>query len=792
MLRVFLCKRVKLNFPVPGRGSALMVAAAIAFVSTLLVIEEGFGFAGLLRRLEWITFDWRARQAVLHPLPASTNLGFVFISDESIEALKNGTLDYQVGLYWPRQVYGRLVRELAAQGAATSAFDVLFPDLRPDHPAVQLRSGRETSDAFFAREMALAGNVVLAAEKGMVPHDLFRTNALAVGDISARKDADGVLRRAKAFETYYIWHPLIRRAAVRYGFELRQPIIEDRRISFPIPGGPLRREFLLDQDGNFDWVELYEELGGEKVTGIVKPFQKPYRALRVWDMGLVVAARQLQLDLSTAVIKAHHIELSGPGIKRTIPIDREGRFVIDWSISAYDRRLTRESIESLLLQEQNRRKGATMLLTNRWKDKLVFIGSTASGGNDLTDLGATPLEEETYLTTRFWNTANSLISDRFIQPTRLWLQLLLVIVLAVAAGFATVRLNPTYAVLAVVFGGMVYVVIIEQAYLMARVWMPMVAPLGAFALSHFGVMAHQAFIEQNERRRIKSVFGKIVSPAVMNELLNAENLALVGARRRVTVLFADVRGFTELTDVSQARAEETVRLRHVADQEAEAYFASRSRELLQTVNCYLGLMSDIVKKHEGTLDKYIGDCVMAFWGAPKLNDQHALVCVRAAVDMQRALRELNHERAEQNRIRERQNAERLDRGEELLPMLELLTVGIGVNTGIVTVGVMGSDAHVYNYTVFGRDVNVASRLEGCAGAEKIIIGEATYAELLHYDSALAERCIELEPVLVHGIAEAVKIFEVQWEVTPLSEPIPFPGQHKQPSTGTEPDLPVRM
>src|SRR6185369_1862347 len=185
--------------------------------------------------------------------------------------------------------------------------------------------------------------------------------------------------------------------------------------------------------------------------------------------------------------------------------------------------------------------------------------------------------------------------------------------------------------------------------LMARVWMPMVAPLTAFAFSHFGVMAHQAFIEKNERRRIKNVFGKIVSPAVMNELLNAENLALVGARRRVTVLFADVRGFTELTDVSQARAEETVRLRHVADQEAEAYFASRSRELLQTVNCYLGLMADIVKKHDGTLDKYIGDCVMAFWGAPKLNDEHALVCVRAAIDMQRALRELNHERAEQNR-----------------------------------------------------------------------------------------------------------------------------------------------
>jgi len=783
LLRVFCFWALKLK--IPNRGPLLIVTASIVAVSALLLVEETFGLAGLLRRLEWITFDWRARQAVLRPLPASTNLGFVFISDESIEALKNGTLDYRVGLYWPRQVYGRLVRELATQGAEAVAFDILFPDLRQDHQPVELRSGRETSDAFFAREMSVAGNVILAAEKGVVPHELFRTNAWAVGDIGARKDADGVLRRARAFETYYVWHPLIRRAAVRYGFDLRQPLIEERRISFPIPGGALRREFALDQDGNFDWVELYEELGGEKITGLVKPFQKPYRALRVWDMGLVIAARQLQLDLANAVIKPHEIELSGSGLKRVIPIDRDGRFMIDWSISAYDRRLTRESIESLLLQEQNRRHGATASITNRWKDKLVFVGSTASGGNDLTDLGATPLEEETYLTSRFWNTANSLMTGRFISPTRLWMQVLLVAAMAAMAAVLTIRLTPTFAVLGVVFGGMVYVLIVEQTYLLARIWVPMVAPLSTFALCHFGLMAYQAFAEQHERRRIKNIFGKIVSPVVMNELLSAENLALVGARRRVTISFADVRGFTELTDVSQAAAEADVRRRNIADAEAEAYFNTRSRELLQTINLYLALMADIVKKHDGTLDKYIGDCVMAFWGAPKPNDKHAFSCVRAAMEVQRAIRSLNQERAEENRRREAENLERVRRNEEPLPLLEVLTIGIGINTGIVTVGVMGSDSHVYNYTVFGRDVNIASRIEGCAGGEKIIIGEATFAELLHYDSELAGHCYELEPVLVRGIAEPVKIFEVRWDEEPVPAPIPFPIPASQPSDSSE-------
>ena len=137
----------------------------------------------------------------------------MFISDESIDALKNGTLDFRAGLYWPRHVYGRLVRELATQGARAIGFDVLFADLRPDHPMVQLRSGSETSDAFFAHEISRAGNVVLAAEKGIVPAELFRTNAWVAGDISAVKDADGVLRRARAFEVCYLWHPLIRRAA---------------------------------------------------------------------------------------------------------------------------------------------------------------------------------------------------------------------------------------------------------------------------------------------------------------------------------------------------------------------------------------------------------------------------------------------------------------------------------------------------------------------------------------------------------------------------------------------------
>jgi len=290
----------------------------------------------------------------------------------------------------------------------------------------------------------------------------------------------------------------------------------------------------------------------------------------------------------------------------------------------------------------------------------------------------------------------------------------------------------------------------------------MVGPLSTLALAHFGLIAHRAFSEQNERRRIKTVFGKIVSPEIMNELLNAENLSLLGARRKITISFADVRGFTKLTDLSQVRAQESVRNRELSDYEVEACFDSHSRDLLRTVNAYLGLMADVVKKHDGTLDKYIGDCVMAFWGAPAANEKHAVACVRAAIESQQSIFVLNQQRASENQIRERQNVERLRRREEPLPVLELLSVGIGINTGVVTVGVMGSDAHLYNYTVFGRDVNLASRLEGLSGADRILIGEATYLDLLRHDPELASTCIALAPVAVRGISTPVKIFEVPW------------------------------
>src|SRR5690606_4772821 len=116
------------------------------------------------------------------------------------------------------------------------------------------------------------------------------------------------------------------------------------------------------------------------------------------------------------------------------------------------------------------------------------------------------------------------------------------------------------------------------------------------------------------------------------------------ARRKMTVFFADVRGFTEFTDSTQQTAEDYISKTNLSDSEAQSYFDKIAAEQLTTVNLYLATIADTIKAHQGTLDKYMGDCVMAFWGAPILNEKHALCCVRAAIDCQRALYSLNQQR----------------------------------------------------------------------------------------------------------------------------------------------------
>jgi class 3 adenylate cyclase/CHASE2 domain-containing sensor protein len=738
----------------PAKHAPVIVAAGvIVLVCALRLLHVDF-----FERFERITYDERARAALRFPAPVATNLAFVSIDDSSIKAVLSGNLGYSFGLLWPRQVYGRLIDELSTEGAKAVGFDVLFGELRHDLQApVQMTDGQlMESDDYFASQLRQAGNVNLAVTPDTRSPAEFVTNALALGDITTEKDPDGVLRRVRSFRVYRTWHPYIQDAASQFNLDLDHAIIAPGKIIVPQNGSTNVVEIPVDAQTNFASANFF----GDKLPAGVPAHAKAFTDDIIWHMGIVLAAQQLGLDLKHAQIDLSHgkIVLRGAsGIERTIPVDRSGYFYVDWRITATDPRLLQAPIEDLLWQEMKRLEGQTNGLTDFFRNKIVVVGSAAQG-NNLADRGATPLERDTLLVSKHWNVANSVITNRFIRRLSLPWELALIVVFGVSTALLTWQIRPALAASASVFALiLVYVGAAFFVYIEYRWWLPLFFPVvGAVAVQHVCLVTWRAIFEEDEKRRVKAVFSKIVAPDVVNELLRAEKLSLGGARREVTVFFADVRGFTALTDEAQERSAKFVKEHELDARATEAHLDESARETLNTINTYLALVADTVITGGGTLDKYIGDCVMAFWGAPVANPKHAAGCVRAAIKAQRGIYQANQQRRAEN---ERRAAS----GERAKTPLPILTLGCGINTGVVDVGLMGSETHQYNYTVFGREVNLASRLEGVSGSARIIIGETTYRHLLRDDPALAATCVELPPVKVKGILDVVKIYEVPWQ-----------------------------
>jgi len=741
----------------PKRAPVILAIIVLGLVCAMRVWNPD-----LIDRAERMTYDLRVRHGQQFAAPAATNLAFVAMQDSSIADVNNGSvnglkLGYHSGLYWQRHIYGRAVEELSAQGAKAIAFDVLFGEIRTDHPLVQMADGSLIeSDGFFALQTHQAGNVIAAFTAEVTPPDLFVTNSLALGDISTEKDSDGVLRRIKSFNLK--WHPAFKSAARQLGANLDAAVIAPGKIMLPLAGGT-NITVALDRDGNFDLADFV----GDEIPRNMKRFDKPFE--RVWDLGIVLAAQELKLDLAHAEVDlpGGKIILRGAkGVERTIPVDAGGFFYINWQLTATDARLTRAAIEDVLKQDKLRLQGGTNL-ANPFSGKLVVIGSAAQG-NDLSDHGATPLENDTLLVSKHWNVANSVITGRFIHRTPLPLDVLLIILLGLFTAFITWELRAVAATVSVLLLMAGYFGLTVFVFTHYRWWLPVVYPLGGAMLALHGILlTYLVMFEEQDKRRVRSLFSKLVSPKIVSELLQADELAVGGSHREITVFFADVRGFTTLTDQMQESAAEYIRSHQLDGEAAEKYFEESARETLEIINLYLATVAEVIKKHDGTLDKYIGDCVMAFWNAPTPNEKHAVAAVRAAIDAQRAILELNLKREAENPAREKESRERVAAGRPPKLLNVALQLGTGINSGLVTVGLMGSEDHGFNYTVFGREVNLASRLEGVSGSGRIIISDLTYFQLLRHAPELAGICVELFPVSVKGLKDAVRIYEVPWQ-----------------------------
>jgi adenylate cyclase len=258
----------------------------------------------------------------------------------------------------------------------------------------------------------------------------------------------------------------------------------------------------------------------------------------------------------------------------------------------------------------------------------------------------------------------------------------------------------------------------QYFFTVKQFWLGLIYPLMAFLGSYLLLIAYRFMFSDRQKKQIKSAFGKYLDPGVVQQVTeDPQRLSLGGEKCVLTVLFSDIRGFTAISE------------------------SLSPDELVKLLNDYLTEMTDIVMGNRGLLDKYIGDAVMAVYGAPLPYPEHAEQACRSALLMMEKLREINE----------------AGRGRGA----PALAIGVGINTGEVVAGNMGSHQR-FDYTVMGDNVNLASRLEGLTKAYGVgvLISAATQAMV---SEIFWTRTIDL--VRVKGKKEAVEIFELQAEIT---------------------------
>jgi len=340
----------------------------------------------------------------------------------------------------------------------------------------------------------------------------------------------------------------------------------------------------------------------------------------------------------------------------------------------------------------------------------VLVGLAATG----TDVAATPLDTNSPLVVVHANAVNNILHRDFLHEAPRIITWAVVGLLCAFIGLTTAVRRPA------VSGALTFLVIggwVAAAFWLLRgwnLWIELVAPMTVL-LPTFAVMsAYRFFVEERDKRFIKKAFRHYLSERVMEQVLvNPNMLRLGGERRTLTVLFSDVRGFTTFCEKNPP---ETV---------------------VPLLNEIMGVLSVPIRKHDGTLDKYMGDAIMAFWGAPiPQKEDHAFRAVCCALDMQAALRRISEQKSALG--------------------LQTLRMGIGINTGDMTVGNMGS-AELFDYTVLGDEVNLGARLESETRKwdADIIISETTYELVQNHI-----QCERLGETTVKGKVKPVTIYKV--------------------------------
>ena len=346
-----------------------------------------------------------------------------------------------------------------------------------------------------------------------------------------------------------------------------------------------------------------------------------------------------------------------------------------------------------------------------FRDKIVLIGPTATG---IGDLRPTPFSAVFPGVDVHATLVSNLIQGHFVRPAGRFWSIVAIALLALAGsavvwGFADWR---AYSALSLALAA-AYLAVNFWLFWRFRLSVIIAAPLLAVAACYAAGSVGRYITEGREKRRYRSTLVRYVSPQIVEAIMRDRRLAeLHNEKRDLTVLFSDVRGFTTLSEKTPVD------------------------RLVATLNEFLNAMVQVIFRHHGTLDKFVGDCVMAFWGAPVRQENHAELAARAALDMQAELARLNTTWRQQGRPE--------------------LRIGVGINTGEMIFGNIGSERRM-DFTVIGDNVNLASRLESSTKElnAAIVISEATWQRI-----APLAQVRDLGTIHVKGKDVPVRVFEL--------------------------------
>jgi adenylate cyclase len=705
---------------------------------------------GFLERAEFWTYDLRARAAA-HPDEAAKDIVLIDVAEQDIRDVER---NFDLSFPWPRALYGYITRHVAAGAPKAIIFDWFFQGRgalgvgdAAELAAALAEAGRSVIGVYLSDMPRAAeppggrwGGTVRSfptraeAVKAAIGIMAFGRHAYLVGDGPVTLLLGGEAGAADFAES---WTKLAGTDELKEIFPAPEPP-PARTLSDAEVAGELTDERVVVETAGLSLAPPHGIHLADQPT-IDAPLPTLAVAARLGnvvqrpeDDGImrrhVPLARHGDLlfpSLPLAAYLATHPEIT-PRFDgnvlvlgdRRIPLDEKGRFGIRFHggsrvyphVSAY------QVLQSYQQVQEGQRP---VIAPSIFKDKYVIVSATA---NALADLRASPVAR-IHLGAAINATAlDNLLAGASIQRypalAEAGLAFGLAVGLAVLMALFWSLLRSTAAALAATGAGTAlalagYWMWVDHTFATGGVWIAAAVPMGGAAVSTFTALLVASALERSDKRFIEKALNRYTSRTLTRQLMtHPEYLALGGAKREISVYFSDVAGFTTISEKLPPE------------------------ELVALLNEYLTVMTDVIDAHDGYVDKYIGDAVMAFWGGLIPDDQHAVKACRAAIAMRNEC------------LRRAPDWERR------------FGVGLmarsGLNSGFGVVGNMGSQ-NKYNYTAMGDMVNVASRLEGAnkAYATLLMISETTY----EYVKDLVD-VRELDFMTVKGKNKPIVVYEV--------------------------------